>query len=113
MLLLEETGTKKGMFLRECEVILRQSHGKSYFIREISTGNLFLRVRNRLRPLKEAEPSNIAVRRLEHFTIEMTQVKLHGIMKHGNTKGGRRKGVSFDGTCHVHQARLLMTLESP
>ena len=65
-------------------------------------GNIFLRARNKLRPLKDAEPGNIAVRRLEHFTMEMNQVKLCGIMKKENTRRGRRKGVSFDGTLSSH-----------
>ena len=32
VLLHEETGTRKGTFLRECKVISRQNHGKSYFV---------------------------------------------------------------------------------
>ena len=63
--------------------------------------------------MKEAEPGNIAVRRLEHFSIEMTETKLIGILKEGNNKEKKEKGVSFDGTCHVQQARVLMALESP
>ena len=66
-----------------------------------------------MRPLKHTEPGSIAVKRLEHFTIEMTQVRLCSIMKREDTRAGRKKGVSFDGTCHVHHAQLLIAWESP
>ena len=113
VLLREETGSKKGSYIAECEVLSRRNHGKSYFVRDIKTGAVYLRARNKLRPLKEAEPGNIAVRRLEYFSIEMTETKLTGILKDGNNKERKKKGVSFDGTCHIQQARVLMALESP
>ena len=113
VLLREETGSKKGNFITECEVISRRDHGKSYFVRDIKNGAVYLRARNKLRPLKEADPGNIAVRRLEHFSIEMAETKLVGILKEGKHKTRKRKGLSFDGTCHVQQARVLMALESP
>ena len=94
-------------------MISRRSHGKSYFVRDIKTGAVYLRARNKLRPLKEVEPENIAVRRLESFSIEMTKEKLTGILKERKKKEGKEKGVSFDGTCHIQQARVLMALESP
>ena len=81
VLLREETGSRKGSFTTECEVISRRDHGKSYFVRDIQTGAVYLRTRNKLRPLKEAEPNNIAVRRLEHFSIEMEDQELIGILK--------------------------------
>ena len=113
VLLREETGSKKGNFITECEVISRRDHGKSYFVRDIKTGAVYLRARNKLRPLKEAEPNNIAVWRLEYFSIEMADTKLVSILKKGKHKTRKRKGVSFDGTCHVQQAHVLMALESP
>ena len=77
-------------------------------MREIGTNNMFLRARNKLRPLKEANPGNILVSRLEYFSIEMKMVRLPGILKREGTKRKRRNGVSFDGTCHVNHARLLV-----
>ena len=82
-------------------------------MRDIKNGAVYLRMRNKLRPLREAEPENIAVRRLEHFSIEMADTKLVSILKKGKHKTRKRKGVSFDGTCHVQQACVLMALESP
>ena len=63
--------------------------------------------------MKEAEPGNIAVRRLENFSIEMTEVRLKGLLKDEKTRWRGRKGVSFNSTCHIQQARVLMALESP
>ena len=71
VLLYEETGSKKGAFYKEWGVLSRRGNGKSYFVQEIGTDNRYLRARNKLRPLRELEPNNIAVRRLEHFSIEM------------------------------------------
>ena len=80
-----------------------------YFVREIGTDNMFLRARNKLCPLKEADPDNIAVRRLEHFSIEVEAVSLPSILiKEGARKMKRRRGVSFDGTCHVNHTCLLV-----
>ena len=61
VLLYEETGSKKGMFHRECEVLSIRENGILYFVQEIDTDNRFLRARNKLRPLKELEPNSIAV----------------------------------------------------
>ena len=46
-----------------------RDNGKSYFVKEIDTGSVFLRNRGKLSPLKELKPDNIAVRRLESFTF--------------------------------------------
>ena len=111
VLLYKETGSKKGTNHRECKVLSRRENGKSYFIQEIGTDNRYLRARNKLRPLRELEPNNIAIRRLECFSIKMEVTVLQGILKKDGKKKQKRNrkiGVSFDGTCHVNPARVLV-----
>ena len=108
VLMYEEMGSNKGTFQQECEVLSKRDYIKLYFIREIDTGSMFLQNRNKLRPLREIDPENIAIRRLEGFTFKMKEVNIPGILVKPKTKRKKKYGVTFDSTCHMEYTCLLV-----
>lgn len=112
VIMYEETGAKKGSFRKECEVISARPGNRSYFIREIVTGALYLRNWNKMRPLKEAEPDSMAVSRLDSCTFVMEPLVLASILKKegGSSRMKKNYSILFNGTFYVARARLLVDI---